>query len=74
MLVWVSLPEGANTWAALDRAVEADVKYNPGGVFRANRDRNNHLRMTYSHNTPDEIRQGVAVLAEVFEREGLFGG
>ncbi len=74
MMVWVSLPEGANTWAALDRAVEADVKYNPGGVFRANRDRNNHLRMTYSHNTPDEIRQGVAVLAEVFEHEGLFGG
>ena len=72
MMVWVRLPEGADTWAALDRAVEADVKYNPGPVFRAGRDCSNYLRLTYSHNTPDEIREGIGVLAGVFEREGLF--
>ncbi len=73
MMVWVQMPEGADTWAALEKAVEADVKYNPGPVFRANRDGNNFLRLTYSHNTPDEIREGVGILAGVFEREGLFG-
>ena len=73
MMIWVKLPEGADSWAALDKAVEADVKYNPGPVFRANRDRPNHLRLTYSHNSPDEIREGVGILASVFEREGLFG-
>ena len=73
MMIWVRLPEGADSWAALDRAVEADVKYNPGPVFRANRDRPNYLRLTYSHNSPDEIREGVGILASVFEREGLFG-
>ena len=72
MMVWVRLPDGADTWATLDRAVEADVKYNPGPVFRANRDRKNYLRLTYSHNTPKEIREGVGILAGVFEREGLF--
>ena len=72
MMVWVRLPEGADTWAALDKAVEADVKYTPGPTFRANRDRNNYLRLTYSYNTPEEIREGIAVLAGVFEREGLF--
>ena len=73
MMVWVRLPEGADSWTALDKAVEADVKYNPGPVFRANRDRPNYLRLTYSHNSPEEIREGVGVLASVFEREGLFG-
>ena len=73
MMIWVQLPEGANSWDALDKAVESDVKYNPGPVFRANRDRPNYLRLTYSHNSPDEIREGIGVLAGVFEREGLFG-
>ena len=73
MMAWVQMPEGADTWAALEKAVEADVKYNPGPLFRADRDGNNFLRLTYSHNTPDEIREGVGILAGVFEREGLFG-
>jgi DNA-binding transcriptional MocR family regulator len=73
MMVWVRLPEGADTWNALEKAVERGVKYNPGPVFRAQRDCRNYLRLTYSHNTPDEIREGVALLSEVFRKEGLFG-
>ncbi len=73
MMIWVKLPEGADTMAALPAAVEADVKYNPGPVFRAERDRANYLRLTYSHNSPDEIRDGIEILAGVFQREGLFG-
>ena len=71
MMVWVRLPEGADTWPALDAAVEAGVKYNPGPLFRAQRDRPNYLRLTYSHNSPEEIRDGVAILADVFRREGF---
>lgn len=72
MMLWVRLPEGADTWKALDRAVEADVKYNPGGVFRADRGCNDYLRLTYSHNTPEEIREGIKTLSEVFRKEGFF--
>ncbi len=72
MMLWVQLPEGADTWKALDHAVEADVKYNPGGVFRADRGCNNYLRLTYSHNTPEEIHEGIKTLAEVFRQEGFF--
>jgi 2-aminoadipate transaminase len=72
MMVWVRLPEGADTLAVLDSAVEADVKYNPGTVFRADRRGSNYLRLTYSHNSPEEIRDGIAILAGVFRREGLF--
>lgn len=72
MMVWVRLPEGADTWGALDNAVEAGVKYNPGAVFRAARDRGNYLRLTYSHNSVQEIREGIGILADVFDRRGLF--
>ncbi len=72
MMVWVRLPERADTWKALDRAVEVSVKYNPGPVFRAHRDCRNYLRLTYSHNTPGEISEGIALLAGVFRRHGLF--
>ena len=74
MMIWVELPEGADTMAALPAAVEADVKYNPGPVFRANRDMSNFLRLTYSHNSPQEIGEGIEILAGVFQREGLFAG
>ena len=74
MLVFVRLPEGADTWATLRKATERDVKYNPGGVFRADRGRNNYLRLTYSHNSPEEIREGIARLAELFSEEGYFEG
>lgn len=74
MLVFVRLPEGADTWATLAKATERDVKYNPGGVFRADRGRNNYLRLTYSHNSPEEIREGVARLAQLFREEGYFEG
>ena len=72
MAVWVCLPQGADTWAALDKAVESDVKFNPGPLFRANRDYPNYLRLTHSYNTPGEIREGIEILAGVLEREGMF--
>ena len=72
MMVWVELPEGADTWAALDHAVERGVKYNPGPVFRADRSGANHLRLTYSHNSPEDIEKGISILADVFEEHGLF--
>ena len=72
MMLWVRLPEGSDTWAALDKAVEADVKYNPGPVFKADRSGANYLRLTYSHNSADEIREGIGILAEVFHQEGIF--
>jgi len=72
MMVWVRVPQGRDTLAALDKAVDADVKYNPGPVFRADQHGSNYLRLTYSHNSPDEIRDGVAILADVFHREGVF--
>ena len=71
MMIWMKLPEGTNTWDILEKAVDKGVKYNPGPIFRADRSGGNHLRLTFSHHTPDEIEEGIAVLAGVFEGEGV---
>ncbi len=72
MMLWGKLPEGVDTWNTLEKAVQAGVKYNPGAVYRANRSPNNYMRLTYSYHDTDEIADGIAILADVFEREGLF--
>ncbi len=72
MMLWGKLPEGVDTWNTLEKAVEAGVKYNPGAVYRANRSPNNYMRLTYSYHDTNEIAEGIAILAQVFEREGFF--
>ena len=71
MMIWMKLPEGTNTWDILEKSVEKGVKYNPGPIFRADRSGGTHLRLTFSHHTPEEIEEGIAVLAGVFEGEGV---
>ena len=72
MMLWGKMPEGANTWDTLEKAVEAGVKYNPGAIYRADRSPNNYIRLTYSYHDLDEIREGIELLSRVFEREGIF--
>ena len=55
MMIFVRLPEGADTWGTLEKATQRDVKYNPGGMFRSDRDRNNHFRLTYSTIPPPKF-------------------
>ncbi|MDC0034839.1 PLP-dependent aminotransferase family protein [Chloroflexi bacterium] len=71
MMIWMKLPEGTDTWNILDKAVQKGVKYNPGPIFRADRNGGNHLRLTFSHHTPEEIDEGISILAGVFESEGV---
>ena len=71
MMVWVRFPENINTDTALPKALSAGVKYNPGSIFRVGRDGKNYMRLTYSYNTLDEIREGVGILADVLQEEGI---
>ena len=67
-MMWVKMPKKINSWDILDEAVEHNFKYNPGGVFRAERDENQFFRLTYSHNSPEEIREGIETLSQVFKK------
>ena len=71
-MIWVDLPDHADTWNLLDKAVDAGVKYNPGPIFRSDRSGRNSLRLTYSHNSPAEINEGIEKLATLFGKNGVF--
>lgn len=71
MMVWVRFPENTNTDIFLPKALLAGVKYNPGSIFRAERDGKNYMRLTYSYNSLDEIKAGVEILADVVYEEGI---
>ena len=72
LFVWLQMPEGFDTVAHHPMALEADIAYLPGthkapdGVSGRN-----YARLCFGYNTPDDIRAGIARLAEVFEVKAL---
>ncbi len=70
MFLWVTLPEGNDTMALLDKAVEQKVAYVPGEPFHANGGGKNTLRLSYSIATEKQIDAGIARLGKVLENLG----
>lgn len=67
--VWVTLPEGIDAAALLDRAIaEARVGFVPGAAFFPNRSGGNTLRLSFSLADPAATEAGIARLAEVVRR------
>jgi 2-aminoadipate transaminase len=68
--LWVKLPDGVDTQKLAQAAQAAGVAINPG--FEWSPDKaygRTRLRLCFANPSHDEIRQGVAVLAEVCRRE-----
>lgn len=65
MFLWVTLPEGLDAGALVQRAVARGVAYVPGAPFHANGGGGNTLRLSYSVATLDEVDRGVRILGEV---------
>ena len=71
LYIWLRMPEGADLTATQEAALDADVGYHsgvnfsPDGVSGAN-----YARLCYGYNTPEEIHEGIARLAGVFDRAG----
>lgn len=62
--LWVKLPTGTNPTRALTLANEAGVGYVPGPAFMPNGGGEDHIRLAYSFESPDEIRAGTRLLCE----------
>jgi len=72
LFIWLQMQEGADLVEARNRALDADVGYQPGPLFAPDGvSGKNYARLCFGYNTPDEIREGIASLAQVFEREGF---
>lgn len=66
MFVWVTLPEGLDGAALLEKALaEERVAFVPGAPFHATNLQPNTLRLSYSLPSPNDIEDGVRRLARV---------
>ena len=65
MFVWLTLPTQIDTMALLPRVIERNVAFVPGEPFFAQAPLRHTLRLSFVTVTPEQIRTGVAVLAEL---------
>ncbi|HEV7372846.1 PLP-dependent aminotransferase family protein [Arenibaculum sp.] len=60
MFVWVELPDGLDGTALLERSIrEARVAFVPGAAFFPDRSGKNTIRLSFSVNRPERIREGI---------------
>jgi 2-aminoadipate transaminase len=73
--LWLTFPEGVDTSALAERAYDMGVSVIGGDAFYAANDASSakargipkrHMRLAYSHATPDRIGQGVKLLAATY--------
>ena len=71
--IWVKFPEGKDVAAVRDKIFDAtDVGYVAGPSFSPDRVAGrNYMRLSFGYNTPPEITEGMALLANAFRAEGI---
>ena len=74
LFIWLEMPEGVDLVDALPAANEAGVGYLPGPGFAPDGvSGRNCARLCFGYNTPEEIHEGIGLLAGVLEGLGLMG-
>ena len=70
IFLWVTLPESVDTSALAQAALAEGVAINPGAEWSADPETGRHrMRLCFGHPSVENIREGVARLAEVCHRE-----
>ena len=62
---WIHFDESIDTKAYRQKAREAETGFQPGSLFSSKGELRNYLRLSFAHYNEQEIREGVARLAEV---------
>jgi 2-aminoadipate transaminase len=65
--VWVTLPEGVDTYPLLQKAIDAGVVFIPGAAFSHSDEPSNKIRLAFSAVPPEAIREGVRRLAPILQ-------
>jgi DNA-binding transcriptional MocR family regulator len=65
---WLRLVEGRDASAALKPAKKNKTSFVPGTAFSAGTGLRDHLRLSFSYNRPEEIKQGIERLAEALSK------
>jgi 2-aminoadipate transaminase len=70
IFLWIKLPDAVDTLKLAQSALAAGVAINPGPEWSTDKAyARSRMRLCFASPTADEIRQGVATLAEVCRRE-----
>jgi len=70
MFLWVKLPDNVDTMKLYQAALAAGVAINPGPEWSVDKAHSkNRMRLCFAGPSHDEIRHGIAALAEVCHRE-----
>jgi 2-aminoadipate transaminase len=70
IFLWVKLPDSVDTLKLYQPALKAGVAINPGPEWSVNKAHSkSRMRLCFASPTHDEIRKGIAALAEVCHRE-----
>lgn len=71
--LWVTLPENVDADRLFQAALERGVEINPGSQWTVNGKANKHrMRLCFGHPSIDNIREGIAKLADIcFEEFGV---
>ncbi len=67
MFLWVTCPESVDTNDLMLKAVEQHVLFVPGRDFFPDASGHRFMRLNFSNSKPDQIDEGIARLAHVFE-------
>lgn len=63
--VWMTLPEGVDTYPLMHRGIDAGVVVIPGAAFTPGDEPDNRLRLAFSNVTPEQIELGLDRLEPV---------
>jgi 2-aminoadipate transaminase len=66
--VWVTLPEGVDTYPLLKQGIDAGVVFIPGAAFTPDDEPSSNLRLAFSAVSTEKIREGVKRLAPVLSK------
>ena len=70
IFLWVKLPDNVDTLKLYQAALAAGVAINPGGEWSTDKAHaGSRLRLCFASPTHEQIREGIAVLAEVCRKE-----
>jgi 2-aminoadipate transaminase len=70
MFLWVKLPDNVDTMKLYQSALGSGVAINPGPEWSVDKDHSrSRMRLCFAGPSHDEIREGIAVLAEVCHKE-----
>ena len=71
--MWVKFPEGIDLVAIREKVfADTNAGYSTGPVYSPDRTAGkNFIRLSFGYNTPAEITEGMALLANAFRHEGV---